>query len=395
VRSGSSIDDAEAPRLVIFGAGMTGRGQVGQLAYEAGWRLTFVDRDAELVECLRQAGQYVVRLVSAHPREVVVSGYRILHVSQGQELASELAEADLVVTAVLPTNLPGLAPMLAEAMRRAVAAGRKQPLNIVAAENMNDSSQALWRGVQAYLTPEETERFAVQFGFPDSMIARVVPVAEDSLYILAEDYNEWTADAQACIGEPAELPGLEWVPNQKARLQRKLYIHNTGHATCAYLGALKGYEFVHEAAREPRILEWTRQAICESGAAVAAEHGFADEDIKDYEENLLARLPGDLLPDALVRVVRQPLRKLGPDERLLGPVRLCEEYGLPCEGLCRAIAAVLLLDLPGDRQCSQIKELVEQLGPRAAVEQIIGAPLLDETGHAINLHYATLKQEAS
>jgi mannitol-1-phosphate 5-dehydrogenase len=384
---------ADAPRLVLFGAGMTGRGQVAQLAFEAGWRLVLVDRDVELVNQLNRAGQYTVRLVSENPRDVVIFGYRALHVSQAEELAAELTHADLVVTSVLPSNLSDLAPTLAVGLRAAYRAGRRQPLNVIAAENMNDSSQALWREVRKHLQPFEVEAFAHEFGFPNSMIARVVPVAQDPLLILAEDYNEWTADRLARVGRPPELAGLEWVENQTARLQRKLYIHNTGHAACAYLGALKGYEFVHQAAQDPQVREWTRQAVYESGAAVAAEHGFTSRNVQEYADDLLARLPSDSLPDSIARVIRDPLRKLGPDERLLGPVRQCEKHGLPRDALCRAVAAVLLVDLPGDRQAIEVGQIVAQQGVRGAVEFIIGGRLQDDTAAALEAHYASLPQE--
>lgn len=384
---------ADAPKLVLFGAGMTGRGQVAQLADESGWQLTLVDRNAELVNALNLAGRYTVRLVSADPRDVVISGYRALHVSQSEELAAELAQADLVVTAVLPANLAGLAPTLAAGLRSAIPRRRGRPLNVVAAENMNESSHTLWREVRKRLTPVEMDAFRDEFGFPNSMIARVVPVAEDPLLILAEDYNEWTADARVRLGQPPELAGLEWVYNQTARLQRKLYIHNTGHATCAYLGALKGYEFVHQAAQDPQVLEWTRQAAYESGAAVALEHGFTQQNVREYADGLLGRLPSDALPDSLVRVVRDPLRKLGPQERLLGPVRQCEKHGLPRDGLCRAIAAVLLLDLPGDLQVSEVRQMVALQGVRRAIEFIGGGRLHPDTAAAIEAHYAALPGE--
>jgi hypothetical protein len=32
-------------RIVIIGAGATGRGQLGQVAYSAGWSVTYIERD--------------------------------------------------------------------------------------------------------------------------------------------------------------------------------------------------------------------------------------------------------------------------------------------------------------------------------------------------------------
>jgi mannitol-1-phosphate/altronate dehydrogenase len=257
------------------------------------------------------------------------------------------------------------------------------------------------------------------------MIARVVPVAEDPLFILAEDYNEWTADAAACVGEPPSLAGLEWVPNQTARLQRKLYLHNTGHATCAYLGFLRGHEFVHEAAQDPWVLDRVRAAITDSGRAVAAEYGFAEEKVRSYAENLLERLPADALPDRLARVIREPIRKLGPDERFLGPLRLCARHGLPRQGLCVGIAAVLVYSMAEERhgvrddfgfrisdfgfrrrfrvpqsairnpqledaERLRLAALVRERGPVGAVQEVSGGVLDDQSAQAVAEAYARL-----
>jgi len=374
-------------RLVLFGAGMTGRGQVAQLAFEDGWELTFVDRDRDLVHRLRQAGRYTVRLVSERPRDVVIAGYRVLGLEEEEAVAQAVAEADLVVTAVRPNNLSSVAPVLAKGLVVRLRDSPPAPLNVIAAENMNESSATLW----AYTRPYLAEREQAAFGFPNSMIARVVPVAEDPLLILAEDYNEWTADAVARVGEPPSLAGLEWVPNQTARLQRKLYIHNTGHATCAYLGLRRGHEFVHEAAQDPWVLEQVRAAISDSGRAVAAEFGLAEAEVRAYAENLLDRLPADALPDRLARVVREPIRKLGPDERFLGPLRLCERHDLPRAGLCVGIAAVLAaLSDPSDPEGARLAALVRERGPVGAVEKVSGCVLDDQSAQAIAEAYARL-----
>ena len=46
-----------ADKIVVFGAGATGRGHVGLLAWQAGYHVVFVDRKQDLVDKLRQAGR--------------------------------------------------------------------------------------------------------------------------------------------------------------------------------------------------------------------------------------------------------------------------------------------------------------------------------------------------
>ncbi|HEY3398350.1 MAG TPA: hypothetical protein VGM19_11915 [Armatimonadota bacterium] len=376
-------------RLVLFGAGMTGRGQVAQLAYEDGWELTLIDANAELVRRLREAGQYTVRLLSDHPRELIISGWEVLHTSETEAIGAAVGAADFVLTSVLEPNLPAVAEVLAPALARRLATYRA-PLNVVAAENMMNSSEVLAGYVRA-LWPAGAPSLEGVIGFPNSMIARVVPIASDPLLIVAEEFSEWTADAHAAVGEAPALRGLEWVDNQTARLQRKLYIHNTGHAVCGYFGWLAGYTYIHEAAGDPRIMARIRAAIAESGEAISREHGFSRESVRAYEENLTGRLVLSALPDDIRRVIRQPLRKLGGDERLLGPLQLCEKHGVPTEGLSWGIAAALASRMSGEEQFERMAEAVDRLGPGAALGELVGWTPSATAGAQIAAAYEALK----
>mgnify|MGYP000906780523 CR=1 FL=1 len=179
------------------------------------------------------------------------------------------------------------------------------------------------------------------------------------------------------------LNGLEWITNQTARLQRKLYIHNTGHAVCGYLGWLKGYTYIHEAAQDATIMTHISQAIHESGTAISMEHGFTAMDVQAYEDNLKERLVISALPDNIRRVIRQPIRKLGKEERFLGPLMLCEKFNLPRAGLCFGIAAALNCRMPGELQFEQMAESVDRWGPIGALAELVDFQPEEKTAHEI------------
>jgi len=378
--------------LVLFGAGMTGRGQIAQFAFEDGWQLTLVDSNAELVQLLTEAGQYTVRLLGPHStREITIAGFQVLHTSQAKEIAAAVCSADLVATSVLPTNIPSVAETLAVALTERLERNIDSPLNVIAAENMARSSTTLRQCILPYIPVGLHDKFERTFGFPDCMIARVVPVAQDPLLIMAEDYSEWTADVTAVRGEPPVLPGLEWVGNQAARLQRKLYIANTGHATCAYWGWLAGYRYIHQAAQDEQIMKRIKATIAESAQALTCEHDFNTEELTAYQASLTDRLPAEALPDEIRRVIREPVRKLGRSERLLGPLQLCLKHGLPTTNLCRSVAAVLACRVPGDPEFDHMQSYVETRGPVTALQELVGYQLPDEIAEQIEKAY----QEAS
>jgi mannitol-1-phosphate 5-dehydrogenase len=356
-------------RLVLFGAGMTGRGQIAQLAYEDGWELTLVEKDRHLVEQLLHAGQYRVQLLSNNTREVIIQGFKVFHTSDSEAINAAICQADLIVTSVLEPNLPDVAKILALALIARFNTGNRHPVNIIAAENMGDSSSRLRSYVWQQLPESWKQDIQSIASFPNSMISRVVPIADDPLDIITEEYSEWTADDHVRVGEPPALAGLEWVSNQSARLFRKLYIHNTGHFICGALGWLSNYHFIHEAAQDPAIMGHIRTAIAESGEAISQEYDFSRLEVKAYEEHLLGRLIISALADDIRRVIRHPVRKLSKDERLVGPLLLCEKYDLPLTELCYGIAAVLAGSyIPYgfreyDNQAENIRKTLDRVGP--------------------------------
>ncbi len=364
-------------KVIVFGAGATGRGHVGLLAWQSGLEIVFVDRDKSLVEILQRAGRYTVHLFGGpQPQSVDVTGWRVYHSDRRDEIAGEIVDADLVLTAVFDPNLADVAQTLARAVRQARAAGRRRPLNCLACENMMDSSSTLGKHVTSLLSGADLAYATEWFGFPDCMISRVVPrPAPDPLVILTEDYNEWTARAETFQGtKPAGLDALELVDNQTARLERKLLIHNGGHAICGYVGYHRGHQFIHQAVADPLVLEHVAGALDELGAVVRRRHGFSAASIDAYKADLGRRGAIAELKDQILRVVRDPIRKLSPRERLIAPAIMAEEYGLPRAWIVQGIVAALKYAHPQDAQSLQLAADIRDRGLEATLETVCGLP---------------------
>jgi mannitol-1-phosphate 5-dehydrogenase len=373
-----------AEKIVVFGAGATGRGHVGLLSWQAGFELVFVDKKAELVDRLRRAGRYAVKLYGDQPQEISVSGFRVYHSHEREAIADEIRDAALVLTAVFDQNLPDVAITVAAGLAACAQADRQSPLNFIACENMMDSSSTLGNHARTLLSGGDlawSEQFA---GFPDCMISRVVPRPEpDPLVIVAEDYNEWTCRADAFRGDkPVRLTALELVENQTARLERKLFVHNGGHATCGYLAFHRGHKYIHEAVADPEVATVVLGALDELGAVVQKKWGFSRESIDAYKQDLCRRGAVPEMRDEVLRVVRDPIRKLSPRERLVAPANLAVEYGQPCRFIGKAIVAALRYEHPQDPQSVALaKQLAEKGRPRV-LQDICGiapgSPLANE-----------------
>jgi mannitol-1-phosphate 5-dehydrogenase len=110
--------------------------------------------------------------------------------------------------------------------------------------------------------------------------------------------------------------------------EAKLYGHNATHAMAAYIGSVAGVEYVADLQRVPGVLRFLRDAfIRESGAALVRKYAGADplftpEGYRRYVDDVLARMINPYLRDTVQRVSRDPERKLGWDDRLIGTMRM-------------------------------------------------------------------------
>lgn len=364
------------PPVIVIGAGASGRGHVGQLASEAGHPLVFLDKDEGLCRALRETSAYEVRLVSARTRTVTIEGFTILHTSQKEAFFKHFREAGLIFTTVCPGNLRDAAAYLRGMFVRWLQASSEHEFkNVLCCENMNASSTTFRQFLLEDFPPSLREKLDRQVGFADTMIARVVARPSDPLKLLGEEYSEWTADKKAMRGP--DLPSirtLDLVEDQTRYLQRKLYIHNAGHATFGYLGFLKGHTYIHEAAQDKEIMAVCEKAIEESGWAIEKEFGFPEEVIRRYRAALTDKCVSPELPDEILRVVREPIRKLGKDERFFGPIGLMVRHGRQPDHLLYGVCAALLSRIPGDEQSELIAALMKESGA-SCLERIVGAPV--------------------
>jgi mannitol-1-phosphate 5-dehydrogenase len=367
-------DNAGRPRIVIIGAGATGRGHIGQIAHDAGWAITFIDRNKDLVECLRTANRYSVRLAGEKIREIEIAGFTVLHVDDREACADAIARADVVATAVLPTNLESTIPTLAAGLALRSKKAVAEPLNVIACENMEHSSSTLRSYLRQGAPDLDWDFVDGHTGFPDSMVARAVPVPKDPLLLLAESNQEWTVDATAILEPMPRIEGMTLSTDQNAALERKLYIKNTGHFAIGILGYLKGYELMDEAARDPDIFRRVDAATRESAAAVVSRHGLSSEATEEYRSSFLEQMKSPFLPDDVTRVIREPIRKLAREERLVGPAMLAWEQGRSPKALAYVIAATFRAANPEDLQSRELESRLASDGLESVGKQVCGIP---------------------
>ena len=357
--------------------------------------MVFVEVDPKIVEAMNRDRRYPVRVVAEEgDSETFVERVRAVSGLDAAAVARELVDAEVVGTAVGANILPRIAPNLAAGLSARWKAGNDKPLNVILCENLVDADKAFGQMLASHLEGADKDRLARLVGLVRASVGRMVPVMTDAmrdgnlLRIWVEAYDHLQVDAEAFVGVPPAVYNMERVAPFELYVQRKLYIHNMGHAATAYLGALKGYRFIWEAIGDPAIAGSRDGAMEESAAAIAAENEVEPGPLLEHVRDLLERFANKKLGDTIERVGRDLPRKLAPRDRLLGALDLCAKHGLPRESIVEAIAAALLFK---DSASAVVRDKVDAEGPRSVLEGLCGLSSSDPDLETILARYAALK----
>lgn len=341
--------------VVQFGAGSIGRGFMGHLFWEAGLETVFVDVALELIAALNGRRSYPLRLVGPDRHETLEIGpVRAVDGRNSAAVAEVLGEASLACTAVGVGALTKIAPALAAGL---CLRDSQPPLNVLLCENQLRCSHLL-RSLLEPLVPEAVRRC----GLVETVVSRMVPILPDEerrrdpLLVIAEDYARLPVDRRGFTGRLPSIPGLQPVDDLLPWVERKLFCHNLGHAAAAYLGYERGHATIDRAMSDPEVAAVVEGAMAESGDALCRKHGFDEAELRAQNKDLLRRFRNPLLGDTVVRVAREPLRKLRPEDRLIGALSLCLDHGVEPRHVLVVILAALRYDNPVDAEAVALQQ---------------------------------------
>ena len=136
-------------------------------------------------------------------------------------------------------------------------------------------------------------------GLAETSIGKMVPimkkadVEEDMLQIFAEPYISLIFSSKAFKNPIPDVVGLAPKDNIKAWVDRKLFIHNLGHAASAYIGHQydSGFIFLFEALEVPEVISFVRETMLQSARILMKRYfgEFSEYDLKEHVNDLLMR----------------------------------------------------------------------------------------------------------
>jgi mannitol-1-phosphate 5-dehydrogenase len=240
---------------------------------------------------------------------------------------------------------------------------------------MIGASTLLKEKVYEKISPDDRAAFDQYFGFPDAAVDRIVPNQnnEDKLTVKVEPFYEWVVNQTQIIGEKPPVNGITYVDDLNPYIERKLFTVNTGHAITAYLGYAAGIPTIDQAMQEASIRSVVSGALAETGAVLIKKHGFEQTEHEKYIQKILGRFTNKHITDEVTRVGRAPIRKLGPNDRLVSPAKqYLELFGQAPVHLVKGIAAALQFDFKEDAEAVRLQETIQHHGVKAAIQEYCG-----------------------
>ena len=333
-------------------------------------RLVVAEIDPKTVEQVRKhKGTYFCNIAeSDRVRVIKIEGLEIYNpmvLEDRVKLVRAIAEAQEICTALPSFTLydageDSVAKIICEGLKIKMKSHELPSAVIYAAENDSRAASRLRMACQKYL-PNLSEDKVV---FSETVIAKMCSVVIDPIRIDAEElipiveefpkaflveaFNQILIEEKQPHGFIRGLKKFHTKEDLDPFAISKFLGHNAIHALLGYLAKQQGIAYMHEAGKQKDLMEMVRSAfIDEAGAGLCKEFSqvgdplFSEVGFCDYVDDALIRMVNPYLRDPVDRVTRDPVRKLGWEDRLIGAMKLACRAGVEPKILAKGAALAL------------------------------------------------------
>ncbi|MGV8108357.1 mannitol dehydrogenase family protein [Methanospirillum sp.] len=327
--------------IIILGAGAIGRGFLPWVFGSNLYDFVFVDNNAELIDQLNERKQYLTYRVRSKKLEKMLVPVKMAYTPPDFSPVKH-PNAIAVFMSVGPRNCMAASKVL-NGIKCPIILCENDPITIKIVQNSLNYNK-------------------VFFAIPDVITSNTASpdiLTLDSLSIITEDGVLFVDEmASGIMGDIHFCDTSELLKQWTA----KLYLHNTSHAIAAYLGALVGVHYVHEAMKYPEIKNIVEGSMLEMLNALKLKWDIPHHFLEWYADKEIQRFSNELLYDPISRVAREPLRKLELKGRLIGAAQICLSLGFIPEKILIGITSALLFEneLDPDQNLSFMRKSMSQ-----------------------------------
>lgn len=352
-------------KITIIGAGKTGRGFIGRLACEKNAEITFIDKDENLVNELNAKKSFKVSYFGGVREDMDVSGYKAYTWED-----ADLSDAELIIVSVCGSNLKDVGAKLAEKL------SKDKKYYIITAENYSSPSKVLREAIGL-------DNIAVS-----EATVFCTTIENGGIDISSENYPYLQCDADLLEGYVPAIETIKPIHEFGNFLTRKLFTYNAASCVIAYLGYLKGYTDYAQAANDESVLELLDKNYAVTNKVLCQEFGYDKADQEEFAQLSKNKFCDKTIVDTVARNAREPQRKLGKNERIIGPMLLINKYNEDASVLEMTAAAMLLYDNEGEDEWRKIKA---ENTPEQILENICGVDKTNKSFANIMNYYNQFK----
>jgi mannitol-1-phosphate 5-dehydrogenase len=382
------------PRCLVLGAGRMAGGFVAPLLRDAGWEVILVCRNLAVRETINEGGGLWIRTCGDPREDRWIGGVSAISLAD-PALPEVAAGADLFATSVGPSSLCAagrtLAPLLQARMEKS-----KAPINVITFENHRRAPELLTMSLIETCAPL-AGCVGRRLGVGGAVAWRAVSrrtVTDEGLRFDSDGVDECHLGVCSLVSGVAPLdgsvPGIGLIQSFDDRMVEKLWVFNGGHAAAAYLGWHAGYATVDDAMSNARIRATVEAVVTEAQQAFQAHLDARPGSVPlplRHVGWILNRYADPTLNDPVVRVAREPRRKLAADDRLMGPAIACLAAGIRPVALCTAAAAALAYGETTDPQAADLQCELDLLGPEEALAEVVTLDPRDQLARLVGYYY--------
>jgi mannitol 2-dehydrogenase len=240
---------------------------------------------------------------------ITESGYPV---REGSFAPDDKLVADIV--AAQPVSTFGVLTASLEARRRAGL----RPFTVMSCDNLPGNGNVVRSAVlgsAAVFSAELARWLEVDGAFPNAMVDRITPQTTpadrewareefgfvDDWPVVCEPFRQWALEDQFVDGRPRfEDVGVLMTNDVIPYEHMKLRLLNGSHSGLAYLAALAGFRFVHDAVFDPRIERFIRVFMrFEVAPNLIAPKGI---NLNEYQDSLVQRFSNPAIADTVARL---------------------------------------------------------------------------------------------
>ena len=279
--------------------------------------------------------------------------------------------------ALYPGAYPSVADLLAKTIAKRMETGLEEPLNVMFFVNMVFTARTFKKMLRERLDDQQWAYCEKHVGLIEALTHRggynptEEMLAEDPLCISTGE-GEVLPVGDCFVGEKPDMPYMQFVDRIEGRMVKKIWCGNMRHCTTACIGKARGAKYTFECANDQYVRKCADYATVEAKFGIAKEFGFTQAEIDEGVGLNWDSMKNPNAKDDVDRVCADPIRKLGHDERFIGPALLCLKYGMVPYFLSRGAAYLLMYVNEKDASAEEIQAYRKENGDEKTILKYCG-----------------------